>query len=220
MSDLHQRPYVKGVLFFGSAQRGTASPSSDVDLYVLVNGRTRWHEGLRVEDVQVELSFAPAAYLRSLMEGGSPVVTHAFATGDVLLDRSGEASELVAMGRRLWREGPRPLTDDEVTAWRFRLTDLLTDLQDMPPDSPDERFLAGALVPLALDAYCALHRQWPVERKTIFTEVSRRDHRLSALLVQCYGNGIDPKTAVAIADQVLQPFGGRLEEYRTDPVTS
>lgn len=62
--------------------------------------------------------------------------------------------------------------------------------------------LAGLLVHLALDVYCAMPR----------------DPELGRRVIGFYDSKMPPGQAVAIADYVLEPFGGQILEYETDRV--
>src|SRR5437016_5955793 len=100
---------------------------SDVDLYVLTMGEREWHEGRIVEGMMVELSFSPLRCLCDRIAGLNPTVTHAFATGAVLMDRDREVNVLAMEARQRWKEGPAKMAASDKLRWRFQLTDVLHD---------------------------------------------------------------------------------------------
>lgn len=215
LAELTAMAEVDAVLFFGSVQRGMAQATSDLDLYVVTSGTQYWREGRIQQGVEVELFFNPASKMRERLEQGDAVAIHGFATGELLLDRSGAGAELQALGRRLWEAGPRPLTDWEQKTWRYRLTDLAQDLEDLSPDSPTARMLAGLLVPRALEAYCELHRVWGDKPKRLLARIRELDRELADLAEGFYRNGTSPAMGIVIADRVLAPFGGRIYDYQS-----
>ena len=81
------------------------------------------------------------------MVSGNAIITHAFASGTVIFDRMGEMSALVELGKQLWSASPRPLCDAQVQSWRYRVSGLIRDLEDVSPDCPEAVMLAGLLDP-------------------------------------------------------------------------
>ena len=81
--DLAARDDVAGLLFFGSAARGTATVGSDLDLYAISTADAGGHLGRRVLGVPVEVSFGSVAQWRALLGWERPAFVHAFATGRV-----------------------------------------------------------------------------------------------------------------------------------------
>lgn len=216
LDDLKAMPETAAVLFFGSAQRGEARSGSDLDLYVVTSGRQFWRVGRMVHGLPVELFFNPAPKMRQRMEQGDAVAIHAFATGELLLDRTGDGAALQALGRQLLADGPTPLTPWGVSAWRYRLTDLSLDIEGMDPATPEARMQAGALAARALEAYFALNRLWSGRPAGMIRRVSESDPELGALFIRFFAGEPDPGLAVTIADRVLGPFGGRIFEYESE----
>lgn len=218
LAELKALPEADAVLFFGSVQRGEGQATSDLDLYVVTSGQEYWRAGRVVDGVQVELFFNPAPKMRERLEGGDAVAIHAFATGELLLDRSGVGAELAARARDLWQEGPRPLTPWQAATWRYRLTDLAQDIADVPTGSPEALLLAGLLVPQALEAFCALNRVWADKPKRLLARIGQLDPELADMAAAFYRTS-DPAIAVRVADRVLEPFGGRIDTYESDRVS-
>lgn len=219
LDEIRAMPDAEALLFFGSVQRGAALTTSDLDLYVVTSGREYWRVGRVEEGVQVELFFNPAPKMWERLEQGDGVAIHAFATGELLLDRSGEGERLVARARQLWRDGPKPLTTWQQATWRYRLTDLAQDIEDLPPTSAEARLLAGLLVPRALEAFCGLNRIWGEKPKRLVAYIGGIDSELASFVDRFYTAGMDPALAIAIADWVLAPFGGRIYTYESDRVS-
>lgn len=216
VNELTSMPETAAILFFGSAQRGEARPGSDLDLYVVTSGRQFWRAGRVVQGVPVELFFNPVPKMRQRMEQGDAVAIHAFATGELLLDRTGDGASLQALGRELLAGGPKPLSPWGVSAWRYRLTDLSLDIEGMDPATPEARMQAGALAMRALEGYFALNRLWSGRPTGMIRRVAEFDAELGALCARFFAGEPDPSLAVNIADRVLGPFGGRIFEYESE----
>lgn len=178
LSDLRDMPEADAVVFFGFVQRGVGHKNSDFDFYVVTSGHEYWRAGRLVDGVQVELFFNPAPKMWERLEQGDAVAIHALATGDLLLDRSGVGARLSAAARRLWKEGPRPLSAWEQAAWRYRLTDLAQDIEDVPGGAPEARMLAGLLVPKALEAFCERNCVWCDKPKRLIGRIRDLDREL------------------------------------------
>jgi hypothetical protein len=209
-------PDVCALLFFGSSQRGQRHPHSDVDLYVLTTSSQEWHEGRLIDDVPIELTFAPLRCMRDRIRGKNPTITHAFATGTVLMQRDSDIHAVVEEAQKCWDAGPSAVSPAELLRWRFRLTDVLSDVLDLPADSLEARSIASQLVPLAVDASCAAHRCWPVTRKHLLENL-RRVLPMLGPLVEAYYSSNRVEDAVSIGTHVLDELGGPAVEYLTEP---
>lgn len=216
VAELRAMPTVTGILFFGSAQRGAARPGSDLDFYAIVSGTQYWRIGKLCNGVPIELFFNPAHKMQERMEKGDAVAIHGFATGQLLLDTTGEGARLAALAQELWVRGPRALTPWEVATHRYRLTDLALDLEDVGFEAPDAHLMAGILAHRALESYCALHGVWAEKPKRLLGQIAALEPQLHALASRYYCEGHDPAVAVAMADYVLAPFGGRIFVYESD----
>lgn len=216
LAEITAMPEADAVLFFGSVQRGAAQATSDLDLYVVTSGTEYWRVGRVQDGVEIELFFNPAPKMRERLHSGDPVAIHGFATGELLLDRSGVGAELAALGRELWAAGPKPLTEWQIATWRYRLTDLAQDLEDVLGEESTARLLAGLLVPRALEAYCELNRVWGDKPKRLVARVRELDSELAEMAADFYTRGLAPRLALAVADRVLAPFGGRIYQYESD----
>lgn len=214
LTRLEAIPAVMGIVFFGSAQRNEATPTSDLDLFAITTGSTG-NAGAWVSGVKVDLCSAPALHWRQELDQRKAAVIEAFATGTVVLDRGGGVMDMVSLARRLWREGPSPLTPLELNNWRLRVTGLIQDVEGCYKEPADARLLGSLLVPLALEAYCALHRIWPATGRRLVERVAADNPELGRRVRRFYETEMQPIEAVGMADAILAPFGGRLVEYHS-----
>ena len=214
---LEGQPGVIGILFFGSGLTGPVGPTSDLDLYVIMEESQAWSQILlrRYAGVEAEIHLGPVSFWRSLLEEGRPVTVHAFATSQIVLDRTGVLHDLTELARQKVAEGPPPLSDEAISRWRYYLTDLANDLDDVAGQPADERLVAARLVSLSLEAYCELNQLWGAKPKWLIPYVERHNSPLGRMVRHFYNGELDPHLAQGILDRVLAPYGGRLSVYES-----
>jgi predicted nucleotidyltransferase len=212
LEELQALTGVEGILFFGSALTGTAGPTSDIDLYVIMQeDQAKPQISMRrYAGVEAEVHLAPRSFWQERIEQGNPVILQNFATGQALLDRLGTVAELMAAARGRLEAGPPALPPFEVDRWRYRLTDLAGDLEDLAGQPADERLLGSILVARSLEAFCALNRLWGEKPKRLLSYVERHDPELGRMARNYYAGAMDRHLAQAVADRVLAPHGGRM----------
>ncbi len=217
--ELTARPDVVGVLFFGSASRGETRPGSDVDLYAITAQDSRGHLGRSIAGVPVEVSFGSVAQMTTQVRQERATVVHAFATGELLLDRTnGALPALPALrdeARALWARGPSPMSPDAVLSFRFHLTDMVRDLGAMPDRSPATALAASECIRVAIDAFCGAEQLWRPPPRTALTVLEPHHPEMTALVRQCAEAGFTRAWAMQVADLVLAHLGGRLDKYDT-----
>lgn len=219
LADLTADPEVVGILFTGSVQQGRPEHTSDLDLYVITHKPYYWRATRLYEGVETELFFNNVASMRWRITRPNEIAAMAgFATGEILLDRTGETAELQAVARARWEAGSPAPTEDEITMYRYGLHDRYDDLQDVAHDPVASKVAAGALVQLAMEAYCKLNRHWGTKPKRLVAYVKERDPLLGVMLDDYYARGMHPKHAFEIVDYVLAPFGGRLQVWESKQV--
>lgn len=221
VADLDTRRDVLGVLFFGSAARGEATPVSDLDLYVITRDDTRGSVGRLIADVPTEISFASLAQWTAHVRDERPTVVHAFATGLPVLDRThGEFASLCHEARTLWGRGPSALSTAALLRFRFHLTDLVRDLEAMPEHSAATALVASAGIRLVLEAQCASDRQWMPPLRHALAVLQPHWPTLIAMIDQCASTGFPRSLTQEAARLVLQHLGGELDTYDTTTVSA
>lgn len=209
------REEVIALLCFGSVPRGEAKPGSDLDVCALTHGTEYWKRSRMVNGVEVQLQVGPLQSWREKIEKGNPALLEAFATGELLFDRTGEATALKRDAEERFRAGPPALAPKVIERVRYVITNLVRDLEDMSEDSLEARMLAGALVLEALRFWCANQLFWPNRKPSVMLRNLRgRDSSLAAKIESFYAS---PAHAIAFTDASLELVGGRLYELSTDP---
>ena len=219
MADIATDSAVVGVLFTGSVQQGRPQATSDLDLYVVTHQEHYWRATRVYEGVEAELFINNVASMRWRIT--CPEEIHAaagFATGEILLDRTGEVAQLQALARQRWEAGPPALTSEQIDLLRYSLNDLTEDLCDVEQDPAASRLQGATVVAKAMEAYCKLNRFWGDKPKRLVAYLAERDAALGALLQEYYGDGMRPQSAYALVDYVLAPNGGRLLLWESEKV--
>ena len=211
------REEVIALLCFGSAPRGEAKPKSDLDVLALTNGTEYWKRSRMINGVEVQLQVGPLQHWREDIEKGNPAMIDAFATGELLFDRTGEATALKRDAEERFRAGPAEPGPKFFQRQRYAITNIVLDLEDMAEDSLEARVLAGFMVLEALRFWCAAQRFWPNRKPWVMLrQLQGRDSSLGAKIESCY-TSYSSVHAIAFTDAVLEGVGGRLYELSTDP---
>ena len=203
-------------LLAGSAARGDSTPTSDLDIVVVLDG-------------------PPAPYRETVVAGGRPVELFVHTTesleywyGVDAADRHNTLADMVAHGvvlvdgenrqqlqRRaadLLSAGPAELGHDELDRRRYALTDMVDDLTGAA-DSAERDVVAGQVLVAAAELALLSRRQWMGRGKWLLRHLQQMDHALAERLVDahrmviCHGN-VSP--LVKVTDGVLATVGGRL----------
>jgi predicted nucleotidyltransferase len=211
------REDVIALLCFGSAPRGEAKPNSDLDVCALTHGTELWKRSRMENGVEVQLQVGPLQHWREDVEKGNPAMTEAFATGELLFDRTGEATALKRDAEERFRAGPPVPAPQFVERMRYVITNVVRDLEDMSEDSFEARLLASFVVLEALRFWCGTQLFWPNRKPIVMLlNLQGRDPSLAAKIESFYAS-FSPAHAIAFTDAVLELEGGRLYELSTDP---
>jgi hypothetical protein len=189
---LDERADLLAVLLAGSAARGEVGPTSDLDLYCLVERPCRQRRHLVARSgVPVEIFLNPAAqirrYLRSEAAGPRPITAHLLTTGHVLLNRAPQLlAALRAEAAALLAAGPPPLAGAERALRAHGLRDLYgeaTDAATRGAAHPGSRAAAFAqCLTAAISLHYALHRRWEPKFREAEQDLWRWDPEGARLL--------------------------------------
>ncbi|MEV4839379.1 cupin domain-containing protein [Nonomuraea sp. NPDC049486] len=206
-------------LLGGSVAAGRRTPTSDLDILVVVDGLAApYRESLRRHDWPVELlvhsqtSFG--AWLERDFGNRQPVLARLCAEGIVLADRSGGRLEALReeLRGRLER-GPGAPHDAALGRARYVLSDLLDDLAGVT-DPGERAFIEWNVVEEAARLALSLGGRWQGGGKWLLRELRAHDPELAQALLKARET---PGELAAVAGGVLERAGGRLwEGYRAD----
>lgn len=203
----------------GSVMRGEATPASDLDI-VVVYGRlpNAYREAFVYAGWPVEAFVHDAGTLEEFFEAdrrrGLPSLMSMVWEG-VEVPRAGEFSEgLKRRARELLEAGPPPWDEEELMLRRYRLTDWVDDMRF--PRSPEELVATGAwLYQDAAEFYFRARGMWSAHSKTIPRRLRAADADFAERFLRAFDALFAdkrPDTAVALVEELLEPFGGLLFE--------
>ncbi|MBF6172211.1 nucleotidyltransferase domain-containing protein [Nocardia blacklockiae] len=218
-------PTARAAWLGGSTATGTATATSDLDITVLLAGppapyrESLLHDGRPVElFVQTEASMA---HFRRVEDSRRrPSTLRLVGHSVVLVDRDGSGARLREDSLRLLAAGPKALSDSELRAGRYVLTDLLDDLAGAT--DPDEQLVVAAeLWQRSADLLLTGHRRWSAGGKRLRRELAAFDRdtgsdhaRTLSDALRAAATGSPAPMLTAVTD-VLNLFGGRLfDGYR------
>src|SRR5579864_1959692 len=116
----------------GSAIRGEATPTSDLDIVVITErDNAPYRESLRAFGWPIESFVHTTDSLRHYftldIERGRPSLVMMCHEGAILQDRDGRALRIKEEARTILENGPEPLSDEQLASQRYAVTDLLDD---------------------------------------------------------------------------------------------
>lgn len=219
-------PDCLAVIVAGSFRRGEDTPTSDLDLVIVTTREeSPFRASYRAHGWPVEAFVHTHRSYRQFFaadvarrQASLPAMC---AEGAIVRDRDGAAARMQEEAREVLRQGPPPLTPEEIEDLRYGITDALDDF--LGCDRPEEGiFVAAQLAEKTADLILLRHRQWLGRGKWLLRALRRHDPTLAGRLaaaLQEYARHGDKGGLVAFVDEALAPAGGRLFEgyYRAGP---
>ncbi|MBY8859362.1 nucleotidyltransferase domain-containing protein [Nocardia sp. CA2R105] len=220
-------PRARAAWLGGSVALGTPTATSDLDITVLLAGPPApYRESLRHESWPVELfvqSGESVTHFRVAERAARrPATARLIGQSHILLDADGSGERLRQECARELSEGPQRLSEKELRARRYGVTDLLDDLAGA--QDANERLVVGAaLWQATADLLLTANRHWIGGGKWLHRELAAFDQAGGTDFGRTLADGmravalgdVDPMTAVVL--EVLSQVGGRLfEGFRAD----
>jgi predicted nucleotidyltransferase len=213
-------PGVDAAVLAGSRSRGEGSPQSDFDLVLLFPRLTHgaWREMVEFEGYHMEVFGHDLGTIRYFCRdvdrpSGRPVLPKMIVEGLVVSARSSDIlNKARAVANDTLREGPPPITEGDVRARRYAITDLAVSLRGGREKHlllAAGSALYGALADFALRA----SNQWSASGKAIPSSLAAADPVLSASFEAAFSALFccnDVTLVQELVDRVLEPHGGRL----------
>jgi|GEM_PF-270737 len=209
---LDAREDLTAVLLCGSVLRGEAGPTSDLDLYCVVERPARQRRHLVAASVLVEVFLNPAAQIRRYMADerreNRPSTAHMLTTGHVLLDRRPEVlSALRAAAAALLASGPDPLAGVARDLRIYHLRDAYEDAVDAAEAGADAAPAFAACLVAALELHYALRRRWQPKLKRIAAHLRTWDAEAAALLAAYAATPGLPALSALVAHVLVEDGG-------------
>ena len=211
-------PDCDAALLAGSAVRGEATSTSDLDIAVFDrNVESSYRESLMAYGWPVEVFVhnleSYRAYFEDDVERARPSLPRMVAEGIILRD-TGIAHALKQEAQGLLDAGPAVWTAAVIRTKRYFLTDALDDFIGCT-DRREGLFIAGTLAELVAEFELRTHGKWIGASKWIVRALKHHDQDFAERFVQAfdaYYRHDDKEEAINMAEAVMQPHGGRLFE--------
>jgi hypothetical protein len=215
---------VRAAVLAGSVVRGEATATSDLDMVIVLETLdTPYRESFVLDSWPVEAFLhnpvSWPSFFADDAERRRPSLPRMCAEGTILVDVDGLATHMKAEAQALIDAGPKPLTNAELRARRYRLTDLLADFVGSQVRG-EIYVIANELAMAAAEFLLLVNGQWLGRSKWLYRGLARLNpaaaERLTAALEAVYG--LDSRDELLRwVEEVLAPVGGRLfEGYRVD----
>lgn len=203
----------------GSTARGRATPTSDLDLAVLlpdgsVTRRETVRHGGRVVEAFLHTRTALEEIFASDRRSRRGTMLFIYADSVTVHDPDGHAADTRARARELLSAGPEPLIPQDVEGLRYGLTDLLDDLADTT-DRHEQLVVAGRVLQDAADLLTAHRNAWSGGGKWLPRRLLAADPVLGRALLDgqlAVAERADPAPLATAARGVLDLVGGPLRE--------
>ena len=212
-----------GIVATGSIIRGNPGPTSDHDLYVLVEGKTKQRFQRVFNGVPAEIFVNPPAavdgYLDREAREHRRVTAHMLATGFVVLDRDPAVARL--RGRAIALNDAAPdLSEAQVTWLRYAAALVLEDAEDVRESDPDSAslLLANAVIEMLRYVFFARENRLIPRWKELIGEIDALDPETGTLAREFLrAPSLDERfeLARALADRVVGARG--FFEWESDP---
>jgi predicted nucleotidyltransferase len=214
-------PEARAAVLGGSAARGQATATSDLDIVVILDGPPApYRETLRYRGWLVELfAYTPDTlrefYERDARSRRAPLAT--ICAAGVILLGGGEAQALQRDAAAFLAAGPPPVGADELAGRRYVLTDALDDL--LGARDNDERAVVAAQVLVAVaELALIVDGRWLGLGKWLLRRLQEARPETTRRLLDAYRRAVadgDAEALGEVAEAVLAEAGGRLSEgYR------
>lgn len=215
--DLSNRGQVETVVLCGSYAIGKAGAHSDVDLCYIGPFSGFQRENVWDGGTEFQLMMAPWSWYEHVVteyeRKGSNIatITVMLATGQCLLGDTERWRHLQSLAIRSYRDGPNPLSADEIRKIRVRITDLWEDYSDIAEER-ERLWLAMEIVRQCVEAWFKTRRQWAVKTKYELEQIRTFDAAMATLIEDFLPDPGSGEQLRDICTYVLQPIGGWMKE--------
>lgn len=206
--ELHADPEALGATISGSVLRGLGGPTSDLDVYVWINGAERWRRTYVCEGILIEEFRNSEPWIRRYVERRDDAPgLHMLGFGVVVLDRSPAFGALCSEARNAYELGPRRLSEGDALFLRYSVWDAWGDVKDLSARG-DERAARGLIqreVHHNLAARYALEGRWLPKLRDLLPDVLSWDPPLAREICALWSpTSGDLAFSVAAYDRVVR----------------
>jgi hypothetical protein len=210
-------------LLAGSVLRGEGTPYSDLDVVIVYRHvDCAWRESLVHGGWPVEVFVHDPETLRYFyrhVDGSVPSLAAMVSEALELPTPSAFSQELKREAQVVLDAGPPAWSEDDLRKARYGITDLCDDLRGSTA-AAELTASAARLYPQLADFFFRTRGQWGAWGKTIPRRLARLDAALAARFAEAFHAlfaHAEPSGVLALADDLLAPYGGPLfAGYRQD----
>lgn len=190
---------------------------ADIDLFVVKHGISNFvKEVVEYEGVNFEVSYIDVPALDKLIAKDNHHSIRLLAKSKKIFKRNEDATECFDKAREIFFEGPDQLSEEDITYYRFLLSNLYEDVENRITHEVEAEFLSNIFVHEVLKAYFKLNNSWVPRNKKLLTIVFEVDIILYELVkASLKEKDIERKIKIChdILVYVLRPYGGKLNKW-------
>lgn len=209
-------PHCLAALLAGSGVRGEATATCDLDVVIVTRSADApFRESFVAHGWPVEAFVhtrdSLTTFFKTDAERRRPSLPTMCAEGVVIKD-NGSAQTIKQEAEALLEAGPTPLTETELRQARYTLSDLLNDFVGAT-NHLEASFVLAQLLPTLCDFIFDTRGEWRGGSKWSPRKLAKLDPHLLGRLeagLEAFAKYEERGAFVALADEVLEPFGGRL----------
>ena len=193
---------------------------SDIDLLVVTEGNYR-KKRVVLDHVPVDVTYGPLKNVERRLEGRLINCVTVLREGHIIYDRDGCLKRLKRQAEEIYKAGPEALTRKEIDLTRFRLSEVLKDIEETRDPAVAVQMM-NIFFEDCLSFYFSFRRRWQPKRKKILRRLAEDDPYLNSLCRKYLLTskvGDKRKLIRRIAEHVLRPAGGILEEIDIELVS-
>jgi hypothetical protein len=213
-------PDARAAWLGGSVVQGRATPTSDLDITVVLPELAgTWRESLVEQGWPVELFVhtleSVRHYVTKDVARRRPTMARLVSEGRLLVDHDGVGEALARECAAVVAAGPPLLSPEDLELRRYGLTDLLDDLAGHPPPA-ELAAVATALWQESAELLLAAHRRWGGSGKWLVRELESYDAAQGSTYASRLTDGLRealagrPEPLTTVVDDALATVGGRL----------
>lgn len=211
-------PNCQAAVMAGSVVRGEHTATSDLDIVVFDDKvESAYRESFIDYDWSIEVFIHNFTSYKDFFkldcERARPSLPRMVSEGLIIID-SGVVCAIKAEADELLKKGPAMWSKNTIETKRYMLTDTLDDLIGST-NRAEELFIANTLANAIHEFVLRTNGKWVGESKWIVRALNYYDEGFAGRFVQAfdvfYRTGAKEEV-IGLADEVLQPYGGRLFE--------
>ena len=172
---IREFPEVLGFVLAGSVANGTADEFSDLDFYIVTNGKERWRGCWLLEETPVEYFFNPAEFLHRTIQNDAAAL-HMLANG-VTIAAHPELEQLQILAREILSKPP-VINPHDLEFMRFNTMECVLETRSAIATEAYTYILPQALVFIVKAIYQTL-RWWEVKPKSMLQDLRKRNPELA-----------------------------------------